>query len=113
MITTATIQVTPNGGTPFTWVVDVLGDLDRMGRRGMVMEVRLSSKPERRVVVNVIEQFTADEFESRRRHIDFRKFHGNVEYHYAGGDGQTVVKLVTSLTEEEYKNGTPPLDVRK
>lgn len=92
----------------FSWVAQLLSDLDCKGRRGVVMEVRLSSKPERRVVVNVIEQLTADEFEVKRRTINFRQFHGNVEYHYAGGNGQTVVKLVTSLTEEDYKRQLPP-----
>lgn len=101
-LSTAVIHFSTNGHG-FTWVVDVLRDLDRLGKRGVVMEVRLSGKPDKKVVVNIIDQVPLDEFEMRRQKINFRLFRGRVEYNYSGGAGSDVVKIVTSLTEDDYK----------
>lgn len=100
---------TSSGSHAFLWVADLLYNLDQQGKRGVVLEVRLTGKPDKKVVVNIMEQLTQDGFEKRRHLIDFRSFHGKVEVHYAGGTGENVVKLVTSLTEADYrrKDGVP------
>lgn len=94
-----------NGNTTFAWITEVLKDLDRIGRQGLVMEVRFQRRTAgREVIVSVFDEFSPEEFERYKGMLNLKIFRGKIEYHYGGGGGlRNMVRMVTPLTEEEYR----------
>ena len=87
-----------------SWVTQVLQDLIRLGREGLVMEVRLRKEnPQSPVIATVFDRFSSQEFDRFRGRLDLNKFRGRVEYHFSDNAGPQRVVLVSGLTGEEYR----------
>lgn len=84
------------------WVTDILRDLIRLRREGLVMEVRLRHKFADPVMVTVIDDFLPREFEDFRRRFGNGSFCGRIEQHWKNG-AISGVRVATSLTAEDYR----------
>lgn len=83
----------------FIWVAEVLDRLCQAGKSGLVMEVKLKGQS---ALVNVIDRVPLAEFE-RSYKIDPKRFRGRIEYHCGGSSGTGTVKILASLTEDEFR----------